>query len=91
LTQEKKRIISPQRNLGGERYNHQCRRWSPENALRVREPVKLIADSLLLLLRALFSFRKFYKIFQDFLSHQIFVHMYKALNIDKKNKINYTV
>jgi hypothetical protein len=45
LTQEKKRIISPQRNLGREPYNHQCRRWSPENALRVREPVKLIAYS----------------------------------------------
>jgi hypothetical protein len=36
---------------------------------------------------ALFSSRKFCKIFQDFLSHRIFRHMYEALNIDKKIKL----
>jgi hypothetical protein len=33
---------------------------------------------------ALFSFRKFCKIFQDSRLHRIFGRMYKALNIDKK-------
>jgi hypothetical protein len=31
------------------------------------------------------------KIFKDFLSHEIFGRMHETLNVDKKNKTNYTV
>jgi hypothetical protein len=35
-------------------------------------------------------FPKFYKIFQDSPSHRIFGSIHEELNIDKKNKTNYT-
>jgi hypothetical protein len=40
---------------------------------------------------ARFSSQKILQNFSDFSSHRIFRHMHEALNIDKKNKTNYTV